>query len=350
MRDGRRLKHTSPEKAATILAELAASEGLTVQSRQKADWRLLAGLAALGTVGSLALIIGAASYPLSGLLIRPRLKRLSQLKSPHIKHLIQRTGVAVEDIVVRSFDSTRLHGWWMEFAKEAPTVVVLHGVNKNRTDVIRTALVLRRAGFNVLVFDGRGHGNSEGRYVTYGFYERRDVECVLDWLTTEKRINRDAIGLAGESMGAAIALQVAADNPWLQGVWADSPFASLRRVASEFAQRVTGLPVALLSPVLWTTIRVANYRGKFDVEMVDPYAIADKIQCPVYIVHGTADRLIDIVHSQNIYSALNVKKEIWTVEGGAHARAAREQKEEYARRIVEFFKDSLLTRLGDASA
>src|SRR5207253_3956236 len=181
------------------------------------------------------------------------------------------------DVTIPSFDGTRLYGWWIGAGRWAPTVVVLHGVKKNRTDVLRAALVLRRAGFNVLMFDGRAHGDSEGRYVTYGFYERRDVESAIDWLVMNKQVDRNCLGLAGESMGAAIALQVAAHNPWVRAVWADSPFASLRRVSSEFLERMTHLPGSLLNPVVWTTIQVANYRGKFDVQAVDPLALADRI-------------------------------------------------------------------------
>ena len=157
--------------------------GLTESRRNK--WLVRAGLVTLGMAGSLTVLIGAASYPLSGLLIRPRLKRLSQLKSPRLRNLIRRMGIEFEDVTFSSFDGTRLYGWWLEAAKDAPTIVVLHGVKKNRTDVLRASLVLRRAGFNVLVFDGRAHGNSEGRFVTYGFYERRDVETALEWLATQ---------------------------------------------------------------------------------------------------------------------------------------------------------------------
>src|ERR1041384_2535118 len=175
-------------------------------------WLRYASYAALGVAGVLTIAVGAASYPLSGLLIRPRLKRLSQLKSPHLRHLIKRSGIPFDDVTIPSFDGTRLHGWWMRASPRASTVVMLHGVKKNRTDVLRAALTLRRAGFNTLMFDGRGHGDSEGRYVTYGYFERRDVESAIDWLITEKQVDRDKIGLAGESMGAAIALQVAAHN------------------------------------------------------------------------------------------------------------------------------------------
>jgi len=327
------------EKKSSVMP--ASERPLISATARVPAWLRLAGYVALGAAGSLTIALGAASYPLSGLLIRPRLKRLSQLKGPHVAHLLRRSGIPFEDVTIPSFDGTRLYGWWLSAGKSAPTVVVLHGVKKNRTDVLRAALVLRRAGMNVLMFDGRAHGNSEGRYVTYGFYERRDVESAIEWLVAEKSIDRNRVGLAGESMGAAIALQVAAHNPWLRAVWADSPFASLRRVTEEFVQRLTGLPGAVLNPVLWTTIQVANYRGSFDVQSVDPLALASQIKCPVYLVHGTADQLISTSHSENIHSALGGEKELWFVEGARHARSIRHARSDYSERLVHFFSERL---------
>jgi dipeptidyl aminopeptidase/acylaminoacyl peptidase len=317
----------------------AANLFANIDKERAAWWLKLAGLIAAGTAGSLTLLLGAASYPLSGVLVRPKLKRMAQLKSPHLRAFLKRIKVDIEDVTIHSFDNTRLHGWWIEAAKEAPTVVLIHGVNKNRTDVLRAALVLRRNGFNALVFDGRAHGNSEGRYVTYGYYERRDVEMVIDWLVKEKKISKNRIGLAGESMGAAIALQVAAHNDWIKAVWADSPFASLHRVSHEFIQNATHLPKAVVSPVVWTTKHVANYRGDFDIETIEPAALASKINCPVFLVHGTADQLIATEHSQMIFDALTVDKELWIVKGIRHARAARHAKQEYSQRLTRFFKD-----------
>ena len=308
-------------------------------------WLTRAGWITLGTAGSLTLLLGAASYPLSGLLIRPKLKRLSHLKRPHLRNLFERLGIKFEDVEFRTFDGTRLHGWWMPISEDAPTIVALHGVKKNRTDVMRASVVLNRHGFNVLVFDGRGHGKSEGRYVTYGFHEARDVEAAIDWLLKEKNVDPERLGVAGESMGAAIALQVAARNPCIKACWADSPFASLRRVTSEFVSKVTHLPPAVLSPVLWSTIQMANYRGKFDVNNVNPLDICTQIKCPVYLVHGTGDELIDIEHSKNIYDALVCEnKQVWLVEGARHARSIRSAKAEYRKRLIDFFETTLAKR------
>jgi hypothetical protein len=89
-------------------------------------WLRVASYAALAAAGSLAIALGAASYPLSGLLIRPRLKRLSQLKSPHLRQLIHRSRIPFEDVSIPSFDGTRLFGWWMSAGRRAPTIVILH--------------------------------------------------------------------------------------------------------------------------------------------------------------------------------------------------------------------------------
>jgi dipeptidyl aminopeptidase/acylaminoacyl peptidase len=304
-------------------------------------WFKRAGMIALGAVGSVTVAIGAASFPLSGLLVRPKLKRLSHLRRPHLKNFMKRQEVAYEEITIASTDGLKLKGWWMEADASAATVVVLHGVTKNRTQVLRAAITLRRAGFNVLVFDGRGHGQSEGRNITYGFHERRDVEAAVEWLVAEKKVSAERIGLAGESMGAAISLQVAAHYPRIKAVWADSPFASLRRVTNEYVSRVTRLPRALLEPVLWPAFQVANYRGKFDVDMVEPLSLAKQIKCPVYLIHGTADDLISTDHSQNIYDALETKKELWIVEGARHARSIRHSRKEYSERLIKFFKENL---------
>ncbi len=315
---------------------------LTKIDRERASrWLKLAGLFAAGAAGSLTLLVGAASFPLSGLLIRPKMKRVAQLKSHRLQSFIKNAGVEYEEVAIPSFDGTRLHGWWFETAKTAATVIVIHGVRKNRTDVLRAALALRHAGFNALVFDGRGHGHSEGYYVTYGFNERRDVESVIDWLVAQKQIDKDRIGLVGESMGAAIAIQVAAHNEWIRCVWADSPFASLRRISHEFIQSATRLPNVVLNPLMWTARHMANYRGNFEIQAIEPVALAGKIKCPVYLIHGTSDQLIAVTHSREIYDALTAQKELWVVEGVRHAKAARHAKREYRERLIRFFNDNL---------
>jgi hypothetical protein len=98
------------EEAKAAAQRDSAANVANVAALQVPPWLRYAGYAALGLAGTLTIAVGAASYPLSGLLIRPRLKRISQLKSPHLKQLIRRSGILFEDVTIPSFDKTRLYG------------------------------------------------------------------------------------------------------------------------------------------------------------------------------------------------------------------------------------------------
>jgi dipeptidyl aminopeptidase/acylaminoacyl peptidase len=302
-------------------------------------WAKRAGLTLLGVAGSYLTFCVGAALPLSSHLIRPRLKRLPQLDSKHLRRFLAGRGVTFEDVSFRSFDGTLLHGWWFEAGRDRPTVIALHGVSKNRTDMMRFAIALGAAGINVLLFDGRGHGKSEGRFVTYGFYEKRDVEAAIDFVVLQKGVSDMRVGLAGISMGAAITLQVAAANRRVRAIWTDSPFASLARVSMDRLRSWTRMPDASLRPVMWVAMKVAERRGRFEVRAVDPLALAHHISCPVYLVHGDKDAIIGVDHSVSIFDALaSSDKQLWVIPGVAHGRGFRWQTPEYAERLVGFFK------------
>jgi uncharacterized protein len=301
-------------------------------------WAKRASLAALGLVGSYVTFCVGLAYPLSSRLIRPRMKRIPQLESAHLRRFLAERGIAFEEVSFRSFDNTRLDGWWFETGRDRPTVIALHGVSKNRTDMVRFAIALGEAGMNVLLFDGRGHGKSEGQFVTYGFYEKRDVEAAIDFAVAEKGISDVRIGLAGISMGAAITLQVAAANRRVRAIWTDSPFASLSRVSMDRLRAWTRLPSGALQPVIWVAMKVAERRGQFEVRAVDPLALAAHISCPVYLIHGDRDAVIGVEHSRHIFDALaSAEKYLWVIPGVAHGRGFRRVTAEYAERLVGFF-------------
>jgi len=83
---------------------------------------------------------------------------------------------------------------------------------------------------------------------------------------------------------------------------------------------------------------------------VDPLALAGKIGCPVYLVHGTADQLISTAHSENIYEALAGEKKIWFVEGARHARSIRHARREYSERLAQFFTQRLNGQMRGATS
>lgn len=95
-------------------------------------------------------------------------------------------------------------------------VITFHGVADNRIGVVSQSEILLRAGYDVVMMDSRGHGESDGPIATYGWLER----------------NQDPLG---ESMDAGIALQSAGADPRIEAVVAEAPFASLREAAYDYA-------------------------------------------------------------------------------------------------------------------
>ena len=128
----------------------------------------------------------------------------------------------------------------MEISTESPNgnwILLFHGVSDNRTGVLGHAEILLRHGYNVLVMDSRGHGESGGDMATYGWRERYDTVSVTNALYSTEKVPH--LGALGVSMGAAIALQSAAVEPRIEGVVAEDPFADLREVSYDYAGRTS---------------------------------------------------------------------------------------------------------------
>lgn len=185
------------------------------------------------------------------------------------------------------------------------TIFYLHGVADNRGSAVGIVDAFLPRGFDVIAYDARAHGTSQGDRCTYGYYEKRDLQRVLDQLRVT-----DAI-LIGHSLGAAIALQAAAIEPRVRAVAALSTFSDLRTIATEHA---SFYPSWSLGPAFAR----AEHDGKFVVDDVSPVKAAAQITVPVLLVHGANDRDTLPAHSQRVFDALTSPKQLVFVEGRAH--------------------------------
>src|SRR5438034_3198909 len=133
-------------------------------------------------------------------------------------------GLTVEDVTITTDDGLRLAAW-LAPRPGAPAVVLLHGYPADRADMLPIAAGLASR-FTVFLLDQRYFGRSEGRLTTLGFKERRDLGRALDFLATR---GVGAVGVFGFSLGGAVALLAAAEDPRIRAVAAYAPFADLRR-------------------------------------------------------------------------------------------------------------------------
>jgi alpha-beta hydrolase superfamily lysophospholipase len=200
----------------------------------------------------------------------------------------------------------KLKGWWFHAAEKRGTLVYLHGVADNRGSSVGIADHFLARGFEVIAYDSRAHGESGGDACTYGFYEKQDLRRVLD------RVAATPIVLMGSSLGAAIALQGAAEDRRIAAVIAVSPYSDLRTAASERA------PFFASKGNLAEAFQLAEAEGKFRVDDVSPVSAAPHIASPTLIIHGDHDEETPPAHAQRIFAALHEPKRLILVRNAGH--------------------------------
>lgn len=186
-----------------------------------------AGLALWLALGVALLIVAVLSVRVVRLLHPPR-GQVTALDFRSVK-------LPVEEVRFDSLDGVALTGWWIEVDAGAPTIVLCHDVGRTRASLVNVAIVLREAGFNLLMFDFRGHGDSAGRGSTLGIHEKRDVLGALDWAARRRRGEETPVGVYGVGMGAHAGVLAAADRPRvrvlvLDGLYPDAGFPLSRGV------------------------------------------------------------------------------------------------------------------------
>jgi uncharacterized protein len=205
-----------------------------------------------------------------------------------------------------------LSGWrCAALATRRGTLVYLHGVADNRTSATGPIERFGRRGFDVVAYDSRAHGNSGGDACTYGVFEKRDLQRVLDTVAS------GPIVLVGTSLGAAVALQAAAEDARVTAVVAAETFSDLRTVATERA------PFFFTAGVIARAFRIVEDRGRFQVDAASSVAAAAAITVPVLLIHGAADSETDPDHSRRVLAALAGPKRLILVPGAGHNQSLR---------------------------
>jgi pimeloyl-ACP methyl ester carboxylesterase len=218
-----------------------------------------------------------------------------------------------EDLTFAGEGGVTLKGW--RFRTDQPrrgVIVYLHGIADNRQSSWGLVSRFRPQGYDVVAFDARAHGESTGDACTYGYHEKQDLRRVLDALGEPRVV------LFGVSLGAAVALQEAADDPRVAGVVSVSTFADLRTVARERA------PVIASAAQIQEALALAGKEGRFDVDEASVVKAAPRVRVPVLVLHGAADRETLPAHSRRVHDALGGPKRLVLVPGAGHADVLRE--------------------------
>lgn len=198
-------------------------------------------------------------------------------------------GMAFERVSIEPSDGPRLAAWFIASpGRGRGTVLMFHGYGACKASQLAEARVLHEAGWDVLLVDSRGSGDSDGGEITLGYLEALDVAAARRWLREHQAAGRPVV-LYGSSMGAAAvmraihSLAVQAD-----GVVLECPFDRfLTTVRHRFrAMGVPPFPGAELL-VFWGGLQHGFLGFRHD-----PISYGDAISAPVLLLHGGKDRRV----------------------------------------------------------
>ena len=235
----------------------------------------------------------------------------------------ERPRFSSEDWQLRSFDGLRLQATRFFPEEESHRwVVIVHGYSLGQSYVWDYAEHYLQHGYQVLTPDMRASGRSEGRYITMGARESRDI---IDWARLIRQRDPQAkIVLHGVSMGAAAVLLAGAGAPpGVAAIVEDSSYTGLYQI---FAQELAALFDLPAFPVLDFADLICQRRAGFSFSEAAPLRAVIDIRLPVLFIHGNADKLVPYAMMQELYDSCSAPvKEKYTAQGFPHGVACQDK-------------------------
>lgn len=215
---------------------------------------------------------------------------------------------------VKSLDGTKLHVWIRTPEKKRRAVLLhFHGNAENLSTHFYFVNWLGEHGIELILFDYRGYGLSEGTPSRDGLVQ--DGRAMIRYAVERAKQNQVPLFILAQSLGGAVAIpSVAEEQPPLNALIVESSFSSYRRVARKKVGEFW-----LAWPFQWPLSFLVSTNWQ-------PEDYIGKITSPVLIIHGNRDAVVPFENGQILFSLLTTKeKDFWEVPGGGHCPALRER-------------------------
>ncbi|MFP4140165.1 MAG: alpha/beta hydrolase [Phycisphaerae bacterium] len=194
-------------------------------------------------------------------------------------------------------DGTPIASWVIKSKTDSSrgTYVLLHGLRSSKANHLGAGKHLARKGYNVVLIDLRTHGESGGKYVTYGYKEKNDVKTVMDRLSADGVVGTPFY-VFGETLGATTAIQWAAMDSRVKAVAVDAPY-------KNFVTHAARTHLLMNKTDLQKVIEKAEEMADFQAEEASSVKSARKLSVPLLVMNGFLNTSVPVEHAKAVYEA-----------------------------------------------
>jgi len=240
---------------------------------------------------------------------------------------------AYQEVSFEAGDGLELAGWYRP-SRNGAAVLLVHGGSSDREGSVEHARMLAAHGYGVLLYDGRGRGESEGSKNNFGWDWTKDIAGALDWLERRDDVDPSRIGALGQSTGADVLIEAAAERDDIRALVADGA------AAGSFAdwERLRGTDLGTVPGwTMFATIRVLTG----DPPGPPLEDLIARVESPTLLVSAGTDveRDFNVLYDE---AAGDAPVEHWNLPDAVHTEAIASHGEQYERRVVGFFNEALL--------
>ncbi|WP_047982840.1 alpha/beta hydrolase [Ornithinibacillus californiensis] len=244
-----------------------------------------------------------------------------------------------EILEITSYDDLLLKAGFLENELNSGKVVILaHGYRGDRNHMDDLVKFYYDQGFDVLMPDSRGHGESEGDYIGYGWHDRKDYVKWIDLLIEQH--GAEQILLHGNSMGASLVLMTSGEElpSEVKGIIADSGYTTVKEELRHQLKHLYHLPAF---PILDITSVITKVRAGYFFGEASAIEQVKNNTRPLFIIHGDADELVPTEMAYELYEAAGGEKELWIVPNAGHTKAYSIATEEFQTRLQQFIDQTI---------
>lgn len=243
----------------------------------------------LATLFAIA-VIGYAILTISAYVFQPR---MVYFPYPYLETTPEQVGLEYEDVNFQASDGVLLHGWYLPAAGAEFTLIFLHGNGGNISHRLESLKIFNHLGLDVLIFDYRGYGRSQGSPTESGTYS--DAAGAWEYLTETRGVDPTRIVIFGRSLGAAVATWLALQHG-SRGLMIESAFTSIEDMGSHHYPWL---------PIRWLT----RFHYNSLTRMPD-------IDVPLLVIHSRDDEIVPFKLGQRLFDAATNPKEFLELRGG----------------------------------